>query len=735
MSTHLIQSIRDIFNEKSRSDVELIVESEETKKMSKFYAHRLILSLSSNFFKKLFYPPNWKSQTKIVSKIILNDISPTIFSQILNYFYVEKIELNKSNCFTILLVAKKFEVSQLVDQVVDYIVENINCANFLQASQEPLVFGKEKNQAKMLRFLIDNFEKIKHLPTSFNCVPNKIIVQLLEKVKASIDQQEEELFIRLFERANYLLIKNNSNSSINNNINNINVNNNIDQTANRKHIEEFVSPLLEQIGLKLYNVYKMFPKLLNYNFHINQSCHLDFNQQVPFQGNTPRHQGEVNTGNFLPSQMLGSTQPQSTKQPEPQQKLSDQGQAINYLMNKPLYHQMNNPMFPKQSQLPFMSPSPSYFPVQRQQTNSRIGTTNSDQKNNITNTDHFFFSQQYINQKIKNSNINLLREKKYLENKNGIYNKFNKTEKEKDKGNVKEKGKEKEKEKETSNNQGSQSNNLNKQKNDKHTLKKQDFLFSSSLPVAVSLINLKKNINQKKTKTIESLQILLLTTDSNLEHQQDVVFSISTYGIKNIEIFNCSKETPSFGQIKKYDSIFMYSTTAPLKDARTIGNVLAQYVEDGGGLVLSTYRTMIKNPFKWKLAQLQGRIVSKEFLPFRKGKLISLKRAKLGNVLEANHPLIKNIENFDGGTKSYRIHCRFKLPINSEGQLVAKWSDGIPLISWVRKIKSNFGKIVVLNFHPVSGNCYPDRGRYSHWLNPDGRVMIANAVEWVSRDN
>ncbi|KAJ5077687.1 speckle-type poz protein [Anaeramoeba ignava] len=106
---NLFQNQNQNENEKeSYFDFEIICEQNQTS----FKTHKSILSSRSEYFKTLF-----KSKMKEYqeNKLILKDVSSSILSSILNYFYSGKIEINLENVIEILIFSSKYLIDELIE--------------------------------------------------------------------------------------------------------------------------------------------------------------------------------------------------------------------------------------------------------------------------------------------------------------------------------------------------------------------------------------------------------------------------------------------------------------------------------------------------------------------------------------------------------------------------------------------------------------------------------------------
>ncbi|XVJ58178.1 MAG: hypothetical protein HEQ23_01770 [Tepidisphaera sp.] len=184
-----------------------------------------------------------------------------------------------------------------------------------------------------------------------------------------------------------------------------------------------------------------------------------------------------------------------------------------------------------------------------------------------------------------------------------------------------------------------------------------------------------------------------------------------------IDIVNGAATTPTVGDLRSYDTVLVFSD-APFANFIALGNNLADYVDSGGGVIVSTFATADSPGF-----HPGGRFESDGYNPFSLG-TTTTSPVTLGTRFIAEHPLLKNIGSFDGGTSSYRSQAAFR-----PGSVpIARWSDGLPLVAAMPGRK---GRIAGLNFYPpssVSRSDFWNRGT-------DGSALIANAMNWTARND
>ncbi|KAJ5068563.1 hypothetical protein M0811_02505 [Anaeramoeba ignava] len=143
--------------EESYFDFEIICEQNQTS----FKTHKSILSSRSEYFKSLF-----KSKMKEYqeNKLILKDVSNSILSSILNYFYSGKIEINLENAIEILIFSSKYLIDELIGICSKFIKNNLQFETIVDI----LKLSETMNLNQLLdysyKFISKNFNKFIKTP-------------------------------------------------------------------------------------------------------------------------------------------------------------------------------------------------------------------------------------------------------------------------------------------------------------------------------------------------------------------------------------------------------------------------------------------------------------------------------------------------------------------------------------------------------------------------------------------
>lgn len=177
-----------------------------------------------------------------------------------------------------------------------------------------------------------------------------------------------------------------------------------------------------------------------------------------------------------------------------------------------------------------------------------------------------------------------------------------------------------------------------------------------------------------------------------------------------VDIIDAELTTPSVAQLLAYHSVLVWHNRG-FADATALGNNLADYIDQGGGVVIAVFT--LASPY------LGGRFASDNYFALVPSGLTT-GNATLGTVFESNSPLMAGVISFDGGISSHRGTGS----AHPDADVVADWSDGNHLI--VRR-NINGTRRADVNFFPPSTD-----SRFDFWVpSTDGAKMIANALDFV----
>ncbi|MHB8962656.1 MAG: InlB B-repeat-containing protein [Saccharofermentanales bacterium] len=191
---------------------------------------------------------------------------------------------------------------------------------------------------------------------------------------------------------------------------------------------------------------------------------------------------------------------------------------------------------------------------------------------------------------------------------------------------------------------------------------------------------------------------------------------ISTGYFSQVDIISVWDETPTLGLLKQYNAVLIYSNASTYNNPAAWGDVLADYADYGGGVVLAAFTFAAQGGS----LGIDGRISTGGYLPFTQ---ISTGSGYYLTLVPdaASDPILNGVNSFDGGQSSYLCHVDLVPGAN----LIAHWSNDIPLVATKQ---GTSGRVVGLNFFPPSSDVRSD-----FWdASTDGAFLMANALVWAA---
>lgn len=208
-------------------------------------------------------------------------------------------------------------------------------------------------------------------------------------------------------------------------------------------------------------------------------------------------------------------------------------------------------------------------------------------------------------------------------------------------------------------------------------------------------------------------RVLVVAAENAQAWRDDVRDKLEATGaFATVGIFVASTGTPTLAQLQSYDAVLVFSnSTFSNRDA--MGNVLADYIDVGGGVVSATFTV--------NTVPVLGRFRDDAYYALVPDTTTAGTRQTLDPVLPS-HPLLTGVTSFDGGSSSYRHAGNAVVP---GATVVARWTDGRPLIV-TREV--NGVRRVDLGFFPPSSDARSDLWDSS----TDGDVIMVNALLYVT---
>jgi len=215
--------------------------------------------------------------------------------------------------------------------------------------------------------------------------------------------------------------------------------------------------------------------------------------------------------------------------------------------------------------------------------------------------------------------------------------------------------------------------------------------------------------------------VAVLAAEQTPSYGPDVLAKISSVG--SIASVNWISVTggaaiPSLAQLCHYQSLLVFSDY-DFTDPVAMGNVLADYVDQGGGMVLQTFAFITNGVATYGI---QGRISTNGYLPFTATSTTYSNNLTMVKDLP-QHPLLDGVNTFNGGNISFQ---NSPMSTNTGAFQVAHWSNGQAFAGG--KV-DGAGRSAGLNFFPPSSDVFPPS-----WVSAtDGARLMANALLWSGK--
>ena len=212
-----------------------------------------------------------------------------------------------------------------------------------------------------------------------------------------------------------------------------------------------------------------------------------------------------------------------------------------------------------------------------------------------------------------------------------------------------------------------------------------------------------------------ALDALVVGAAQYASYNVDVRDRIHCVGaFSTVDVLDASVTTPSLSDLSAYDAVFVYSEVA-FADPVSLGDVLADYVDGGGGVTVATGTCN-------SLTALAGRFVSGGYMPFTADTL-AMPGGNLGwAAVDDTHEILRGFNYWDGGES---IHCQ-TISGDNNAEVVANWENGEPLIFALENSDGN--RVAGLNFFPPSSAV----GANFWNIQTDGDQLMASSLLWAT---
>ncbi|MBV6491445.1 MAG: PEP-CTERM sorting domain-containing protein [Fimbriimonadaceae bacterium] len=181
-----------------------------------------------------------------------------------------------------------------------------------------------------------------------------------------------------------------------------------------------------------------------------------------------------------------------------------------------------------------------------------------------------------------------------------------------------------------------------------------------------------------------------------------------------VDIITANTTTPSLATLQNYGAVLVWSNVN-FANASALGDVLADYVDAGGGVVVAVFANSTTTANRFLTGRWSAQADNYEVIVTQGGNTSGTAQG-LGTVHVPGHAIMNGVSTFLGGSSSFRPTSTALRPGATK---IASWTDGKTLVA----VGAN-PRRVDLGFYPPSSAVV---GTY--WdQSTDGARLMANAL-------
>ncbi len=183
-----------------------------------------------------------------------------------------------------------------------------------------------------------------------------------------------------------------------------------------------------------------------------------------------------------------------------------------------------------------------------------------------------------------------------------------------------------------------------------------------------------------------------------------------------VTVIHAGQTTPTLADLQAFDAVLVWSNF-DFADPATLGDNLADYVNAGGGVVVSLFANSSSSTGRF----IGGRwsTLLYDVVPAQSGTAVGA--ASLGTITDPAHAIMAGVTSFNGGMNGFRPQAQAGLTA-----IIAQWDDGKTLVA---AREDTVGARVDLGFYPVSDAVLP-----GSWdATTDGGLLLSNALLYASQ--
>lgn len=150
-----LSDFETFLNNEKFSDVKFIVDGRE------FYAHKIILSKSSEIFAAMF---EHDMKENLTGTVVIKDISCEIFMEMFSFVYSGKVNNIEKIAESLYVAADKYALGELMSRCVNYLCSSLSTNNAVERLQFAVTHGVNKLKVTAIDFIALHIKDIVNTP-------------------------------------------------------------------------------------------------------------------------------------------------------------------------------------------------------------------------------------------------------------------------------------------------------------------------------------------------------------------------------------------------------------------------------------------------------------------------------------------------------------------------------------------------------------------------------------------
>lgn len=158
--SNIIERNRHLLESHELSDIVFLFKKSDKEVPKKIYAHKFELAKGSSVFKMIFY-----ELSPTVTELQIDDFSRESFMEMINFLYLDEINVTAENALGILKLSKEYKIDALEESYTNFITKDLDINNVCKLLENSLIHKNVFLQTVCVNFIEDNTVDVLHHTT------------------------------------------------------------------------------------------------------------------------------------------------------------------------------------------------------------------------------------------------------------------------------------------------------------------------------------------------------------------------------------------------------------------------------------------------------------------------------------------------------------------------------------------------------------------------------------------